>query len=63
MSNSSAQTFENHSLGNSRMPGVMGVIAAASLAIAALIPVAIAAFGIARGGIEAYIVLAALVLG
>ncbi len=63
MDNSSTQTFQTHLIGASRTLGVMGVIAAASLALAVLIPVAIAAFGLARGGVEPYLVLAALVLG
>jgi hypothetical protein len=39
------------------------MICGLGLTLAAITPFAIAAFGIARGGIEPYMVLAALVLG
>lgn len=64
MSIAAAQTFENGiSLRAVRKPGKTAFVAGAILTAATLVPFAVAAFGIARGGIEPYIFLAALVLG
>ena len=64
MSIANTQTFENGViLRTGRKPGKVAIFATVALAAIALIPVATAAFGIARGGVEPYIVLAALVLG
>ena len=50
-------------LRSTRKPVAIGMIAALSLTAIALIPVAVAAYGISRGGIEAYAMLAAILLG
>ncbi len=64
MSIATAQTFENSiTLRSPRKPVSLGLIAAVSLAAITLIPLAVAAYGISRGGIEAYAMLAAILLG
>ena len=46
-----------------RKPVSYALVAVLILSSLALVPVVIAAFGIARGGVEPYMVLAALMLG
>lgn len=60
--NTSALTIENVSpLRNARFSGK--TVIALGLTILALAPLAVVGFGLLRGGVEPYIVLAALVLG
>ena len=53
----------NINLRNTAKGGKIGLIIGAALAAIGLIPVAVAAAGILRGGVEPYMVLAALILG
>ena len=64
MSIATANTFDTAiTLRAPRKAGKTGLVIGLGLTAFALIPLAIAAFGISRGGLEAYMVLAAVMLG